>query len=107
MSEIKTAIRPPIRLKKELLAPPHLTGWTPFPTSILQFIACIHRFLFIAIFESELNIEYSLSWRNESLLSLQKHHCQSKFGTHVQWRQEHLSFLFRKFPSIFALCPSL
>jgi hypothetical protein len=41
-------------LKRELLAPPRLTGWIPFPTRAPQFIACIPRFFF-SIFESELN----------------------------------------------------
>jgi hypothetical protein len=47
----------PIRSKRE---PPRLTGWTLFSARVLQFIACIPRFLF-SIFESELNMESSLS----------------------------------------------
>jgi hypothetical protein len=50
-SEIKTALLTVLerygrRLKRVLLAPPRLTGWTPFPTRALQFIAYMPIFLF-------------------------------------------------------------
>jgi hypothetical protein len=55
MSVMKT-VRPLIQLKRELLAPPRLTGWTPFPMRVPQFPQ-----FFFSIFEWELNIESSLS----------------------------------------------
>jgi hypothetical protein len=77
MSEIKTAlltVRPPIRLKRELVGTSSSHRLDSIPSRAPQFIACIPDFSFLSLNRSSrLNLR-----RQCEVKSLQKHRCQSK-----------------------------
>jgi hypothetical protein len=80
MSEIKTALltaRPPIRLKRHLFVSELRLNRYPFPTDLHNKSTSVHcrhsPIFFFSDSECEPNVEFSLSVRNQSSLSLGCH----------------------------------
>jgi hypothetical protein len=84
MSVIKTALLTvwrPIRLKRELFSSPHRLDSISNKNTLIH---CLDSPIFLL----SLSRSSILNLRCQCVLSLQKHRCQSKFGTHVSTAPE-------------------